>query len=503
MDLDKQMEQRQIFLFSVIDEWSGEWVIRQLLAMDKESDAPITIFISSRGGTLNHMFAIIDTMKIVKSKIRTVVVGTAASAAAVIASSGDEKMITQTAQIMIHEAWSGIDGSITQMQDGVEQIAKRNKLMVELIAKNTGRVVTDIEEVINKKDKYFNAEEALSFGLVDKIIQDDEARVLKLSEQINVEGYEIDGKEIQILREGKYVHPVYGEMLISNAIMETMKRNYDNNVRGCDISIDYTHDNENGESPAAFWFKSLEIRTNKDGKGKGLFARGEFTPKGEKVVSEKEYKYSSADFVIDYIDQAGKHYPYVLRGGTLTNRPFIKNMNPIKLSEEFQTSKKESITMTKEELIAALKGHGIDVTALMSGGEAMAKQVKDLEAKIVELNSLPAQKEAEIKALKDELEAATQKIVDGDKLKAFNALVVEGKCIPAQKDEIFSTFDSAEAITGFYKNAPKAVVTKAAGSGDEGESSLTAEEQQLVNMGEFTKEEIIAGRSPKKTEPTA
>ena len=159
--------------------------------------------------------------------------------------------------------------------------------------------------------------------------------------------------------------------------------------------------------------------------------------------------------------------------------------------------------MTKEELIAALKGHGIDVTALMSGGEAMAKQVKDLEAKIVELNSLPAQKEAEIKALKDELEAATQKIVDGDKLKAFNALVVEGKCIPAQKDEIFSTFDSAEAITGFYKNAPKAVVTKAAGSGDEGESSLTAEEQQLVNMGEFTKEEIIAGRSPKKTEPTA
>jgi len=494
---------RHIFVFSQIDSYSSEFIIRQLLGYDRESDKEITVFINSPGGSLYETFAILDTMKIIKSPIRTVVMGIAASAAAVLASAGNTRLISNTAQVMIHEASAGAFGSVSNMKESVEQFEKQQEIMVGILAKNTKQSVQSIKDAMDKTDKYFNAQEAIDFGLVDRVISDGESRVLKLSEQINVEGYEIEGKEIQVLREGKYVHPVYGEILISNTIMETMKFNFDNNIRGCDISIDYTHDNEKGESPAAFWFKSLEIRTNKDGKGKGLFARGEFTPKGEKVVSEKEYKYSSADFVIDYIDQAGKHYPYVLRGGTLTNRPFIKNMNPIKLSEEFQTSKKESITMTKEELIAALKGHGIDVTALMSGGEAMAKQVKDLEAKIVELNSLPAQKEAEIKALKDELEAATQKIVDGDKLKAFNALVVEGKCIPAQKDEIFSTFDSAEAITGFYKNAPKAVVTKAAGSGDEGESSLTAEEQQLVNMGEFTKEEIIAGRSPKKTEPTA
>lgn len=161
--------------------------------------------------------------------------------------------------------------------------------------------------------------------------------------------------------------------------------------------------------------------------------------------------------------------------------------------------------MTKEELIAALKGHGVDVTALMSGGEEMTKQVKDLEAKIVELNALPAQKEAEIKALKDELAAATQKIVDGDKLKAFNALVVEGKCIPAQKDEVFSTFDSAEAISGFFKNAPKAVAIKPAGSGgdEDPEGSLSADEQALVDSGDYTREEIISGRSPKKKELTA
>jgi phage I-like protein len=401
---------------------------------------------------------------------------------------------------MIHEASAGAFGPVSSMQDTVEQIAKQQEIMVAMLAKNTRQTVEAIKEAINKTDKYFNAQEAVAFGLCDKTIGDQDAQVLKLSERINVEGYEITGKEIQLLREGKYVHPVYGDIFISVSALETMKQNFEARVRGQDISIDYTHDNETGESPAAFWIKSLEVKTNSDGKGKGLFARGEFTPMGEKKVSEKEYRYSSADFSIDYIDQSGKHHPYVLRGGTLTNRPFIKNMNPIKLSE----FKKEIKQMTKEELIAALKDCGVDVTSIMGNGETITARVKELEAKIVELNALPVQKEAEITALKSVIAEANKKIVENEMNRIFNGLVAEGKCVPAQKDAIFSAFKTAEEISAFYKNAPVVIAVAPAGNGGDGEDeTLTAEEKVLVDGGSYTKEEIIAGRSPVKKEPTA
>lgn len=494
------MEKRQIFVFSQIDSYSSEFIIRQLLSMDRESSEEITMFINSPGGSVYQMFAIIDTMKIIKSPIRTVVMGIAASAAACLASAGRIRLISPTAQVMIHEASAGAIGSISSIQETVEQVAKQNEIMIKMLANNTRQSIPAIKSAISKTDKYFTAEEAVAFGLCDRIINTEEAQALKLSENINVEGYEVGDKEIQLLRSGKYSHPSYGEILISEQVLKSLKDNFDNNVRGCDLSIDYTHDNEKGESPAAFWIKSLEIRENKDGKGKGLFAKGEFTPKGMKVIAEKEYRYSSADFVIDYIDQSGKHHPYVLRGGTLTNRPFIKNMNPIKLSEP---TKKEIKQMSKEELIAMLKEHGIDVTSIMAQGEQSVGLVRELEAKITELNALPVQKEAEISALKTQLNELNEKIVMSDKEKALNALIIEGKCVPAQKEQILAAFKNAEEIVAFYKNAPIVVSMKPAGDGHESTEELTAEEKALVDSGMYKKEDILAGRSPMKKETTA
>lgn len=497
---------RQIFVFTPIDSYASEYIIRSLLNYDRESNEEITMLINSPGGSVYQTFSIIDTMKIIKSPVRTIVTGIAASAAACLASSGKTRLITPTAQIMIHEVSAGTIGSVSEMQETVEQVAKQQEIMIGMLSKNTRQTIDAIKDAINKTNKYFNAQEAVAFGLADRVIEDQEAQALKLSEGINVEGYEIslDNKEVQLLRDGHYIHPIFGSVSITDKILEALKRNFDNNVRGCDISIDYTHDNEDGESPAAFWIKSLEIRPNSDGKGKGLFARGEFTPKGARKVSEKEYRYVSADFVIDYIDQNGKHNPYVLRGGTLTNRPFIKNMNPIKLSEGYHPKEKELNKMNREELIAALKGLGVDVTALMAGSESLTAKVRELEAKIVELSALPTQKDSEIKALKDKLLEASGKIVENEKLNVFNDLVAQGKCIPAQKESIFKTFSSAADISNFYKDAPVVVATKAKGNGGEGsDDTLTAEEQTLVNAGMYTKEQIIAGRSPVKKEPAA
>lgn len=490
---------RQIFVFSIIDTYSAETIIRQLLNFDRKSDEEITMFINSPGGSVVQMLAIIDAMNMVKSPIRTVVVGIAASAASVIAMCGDKRYISKTGQFMLHQA-SGVSyGEVSDMKDQVAQAEKLQNMMFEIMARKSGKTTQAIEELIDRKDKYFDARESVSMGFVDSIIQDGEAQVLKFSEGINVEGYEIkSGKnpEIQLLREGKYLHPIYGQMVITEQNLQVMKANFDNNVRGCDVSIDYTHENEDGESPAAFWIKSLEIKGNSDGNGKGLFARGEFTPRGETLVAQKEYKYSSADFVIDYVDQSGNHHPYVLRGGTLTNRPFIKNMNPIKLSE-LENNKKERTVMTLEQLQAALKEQGVDVLAITGERDALKARIGELEAKISQFNSLPAEKEEEIKALKDQLASANQQIVDAEKLSAFNDLVSQGKVVPAQKEDILSAFDNADRIKSFYAKAPTVVNLKKVGDGhEETLEELTAEEQVLVDSGEYTKEQIIEGRSP-------
>ena len=495
------MQPRQIFVFSPIDSYSAEFIVQQLLALDRESNEEITMFINSGGGYVTSMFAIIDAMNIIKSPVRTVVMGIAASAAAVIASAGKSRFITQNAQYMLHEVSSFTFGNMSSMQEDMEQATKQQDKLLNILAKNSKQTTATIKTMITKTDKYFSAQESVNFGLADKVIQDSEAQILKLAEAVNVEGYEMiasDHPEVQLLSEGRFSHPQYGEVLISEKTLDLMKSNFDSRVRGIDISIDYTHDNDTGEKPAAFWIKSLEVRSNKDGKGKGLFAKGEFTPKGLKLISEKEYKYSSADFVVDYVDQNGKHHPYVLRGGTLTNRPFIKGMNPIKLSE-YKPVEKELNKMDKDQLINALKIQGVDVASLLAKETELNTKVLDLENKIKELSALPAQKESEIAELKTKLGEANSQIILNEKTKEFNSLVADGKVVPAQKEEIFNTFDSAEKIKNFYANAPKIVATKAKGSEQEGEEeTLDEAEQKVVADGLLTKEEIVANRKIKK-----
>lgn len=494
------MNPRQIFVFAPIDDYSAQFIIQQLLSLDRDSNDEITMFINSGGGYVSSMFSIIDTMNIVKSPIRTVVMGIAASAAAAIAACGDTRLITQNSQYMLHEVSSMTYGSMSSMAEDMQQSLNQQNKMISILAAKTKQNPDTIKNTITKTDKFFSATEAVNFGLADKIIQDQEAQVLKLSEPINVEGYEISqvDREVQLLREGEFHHPAYGEVLITSVHLDLMKSNFDANIRGIDISIDYTHDNEAGENPAACWIKNLEVRKNKDGKGKGLFAKVEFTPKGQQLVSEKVYKYSSADFAIDYIDQDGKHHPYVLRGGTLTNRPFIKGMNPIKLSEY---KHKENNLMNKDEMLAALKVQGIDVASLQVQNSSLTQENVSLKRQVSDLSALPAQKDVEIKTLKDQLATSAKKMVDDAKEAAFLKLVKDGKAIPAQKEGILNTFETAEKMETFYKDSPVVVKLREDGSPEEGDDqTLSAAEEAVVKSGRLTREEVIAGRAPAKKE---
>jgi len=492
---------RHIFLFSPVTSSSAEFLIRQLLDLDRESKDEITIFINSPGGFVTELFAIVDTMNLVRSPIRTVVMGMAASAAAVIAASGDTRLITENSQFMLHEVLGFTMGSVSEMDEKMKLIEKMQTRLLKILARSTGKSVDKLRSITKKTDKFFNAQESIRFGLADRIIKNKEAQLLKFSEDINVEGYEIiyneDGpSEVQLLRDGKFIHPIYGEILISENDLNQMIRNFNDKVRGIDISIDYTHDNEDGENPAACWIKSLEIKDTR--KGKGLFSQVEFTPKGQKLVQQKEYKYASADFVINYTTEEGAHVPFVLCGGTLTNRPFIKEMNPIKLSE-YKPTKEENKEMNKEALMNALKDLGIDVVVLQNQIETSDAKIEELQSRIQELSALPAEKEAEIANLKTEISKLSKDIVLTQKIKVFDGLVAEGKILPAQKDSVFGTFETAEALSKYYKDAPVVVKMKASGSEEEGtKDELTEAELAIINSGDYTKEEILANRTSEK-----
>src|SRR5689334_7152003 len=121
---------RQIFLFSDVNEYSAEVIIRQLLDYDRQSNEEITMFINSPGGSVTQLFSIIDAMDMVRSPIRTIVIGQAASCAAVIAAYGDSRLITDKSEFMLHEVWQFMMGSYSDFDESFKRMdAKQQKLL--------------------------------------------------------------------------------------------------------------------------------------------------------------------------------------------------------------------------------------------------------------------------------------------------------------------------------------------------------------------------------------
>lgn len=148
------------------------------------------------------------------------------------------------------------------------------------------------------------------------------APALKLSEE--------PSKDIQLFRVGTFYHPDYGKFEITPDALKAMEKNFKNKIRGIDIAIDYKH---NSEDIAAGWIQELYLSSD----GKELWAKVDWTPKGNQVLSEKEFRYISPDFTFNYQDNESlKKYGPVLLGAGLTNRPTIKNMEPVVQLSEFQ-----------------------------------------------------------------------------------------------------------------------------------------------------------------------
>lgn len=131
---------------------------------------------------------------------------------------------------------------------------------------------------------------------------------------------------IQAFPVGTYQHPAYGEIKVTPERVKAFAASVNNKVRGTDLDIDYDH--KTHTQVAAGWVKQAEARAD------GLYLHVDWTPAAAEKIKNKEYRYFSPEYTDSWTDNQGAVHTDVLFGGALTNRPFLKNIQPVNLSEE-------------------------------------------------------------------------------------------------------------------------------------------------------------------------
>lgn len=168
--MDAAFERREIFLTGEIDADTATAVIAQLMQLQNES-TPAVLYINSPGGEVRSGLAICDAIHGVRCPVRTVCIGTAASMAALIFAAGDMRDILRHGKVMIHDPlMTNLGGSALSVQDMSNQLMKTREEVAEQLAKYTNK---SIKEILKKTSPgtWFNAEEAVAFGLADRVIQ--------------------------------------------------------------------------------------------------------------------------------------------------------------------------------------------------------------------------------------------------------------------------------------------------------------------------------------------
>ena len=166
-------DNRIICLNTTIDAEVAEIIIDQLLKLDTiKSKKDIMFYINSPGGTVSAGIAIYDTMQMIKSDIQTICIGRCASMAAVLLSGGTKgkRYITPNSEVMIHEVSSYNMGKVGELKIDYEHTNTLNERIIKLLAENTGKTIKQVRHDIQLKDRWFDAEEALKYGLIDKVL---------------------------------------------------------------------------------------------------------------------------------------------------------------------------------------------------------------------------------------------------------------------------------------------------------------------------------------------
>lgn len=169
------LKERIVMLNGPIEDYMANLVVAQLLFLESENpDKDISIFINSPGGVVTAGMSIYDTMQFIRPDVATYVMGQACSMGSLLAQSGapGKRFILPNARHMIHQPSGGARGQATDMQIQVEEIIKMKKTLTEIYVKHNSRNKTYAQlEHDMERDKFMSAEEAVDYGLADKIIE--------------------------------------------------------------------------------------------------------------------------------------------------------------------------------------------------------------------------------------------------------------------------------------------------------------------------------------------
>ncbi len=169
------LKDRIIILSGEITDVNSNTIVAQLLYLDSINNDDISLYINSPGGSVNGGLAIYDTMNHIKSDVSTICVGIAASMAALLLSSGTpgKRYALPNSEIMIHQPLGGVQGQATDIKIAAQRILKlKNKLNI-MLAKNTGQELKKVE-MDTERDNFMNAKESLEYGIIDKILENEE-----------------------------------------------------------------------------------------------------------------------------------------------------------------------------------------------------------------------------------------------------------------------------------------------------------------------------------------
>ena len=167
------LNDRIIFLSEEVTDQVSSLIVAQLLFLEaQDPDKDIQFYINSPGGSVTAGMAIFDTMRYIKCDVATICIGMAASMGAFLLSAGTKgkRVALPIAEIMIHQPSAGTQGQITDMALHLKRLENIKSRMNQLLAENTGKPVDVVTEAC-ERDNFMTAQEAVAFGLIDRVIE--------------------------------------------------------------------------------------------------------------------------------------------------------------------------------------------------------------------------------------------------------------------------------------------------------------------------------------------
>jgi ATP-dependent Clp protease protease subunit len=167
------LNERIIFLGTPIDDQIANLIVAQLLHLESQDpDKDISIYINSPGGSIYSGLAVYDTMQFIKPDIQTICVGIAMSMGSLLLTGGTKgkRFALPNSRLLMHQPSAGFEGQATDIEIHAREILKIRQRIDEIYAEHTGRPIEQVHEDM-ERDRFFKADEAVEYGLIDRVIE--------------------------------------------------------------------------------------------------------------------------------------------------------------------------------------------------------------------------------------------------------------------------------------------------------------------------------------------